>query len=69
MTWQSIDKSWHDTGVDYCDVCGNLLVRRVFIFSRGSKTWRACREDDTRLLEVLDAAPPWSAPADSNSPD
>lgn len=69
MTWVSIDKSWHDTSVDYCDVCGSLLIRRAFEFTRGSRTLRACREDDVRLLDVLEAAPPWEPTPDSGSRD
>lgn len=56
MAWHDIQKTWHDTTVDYCDVCGNLLIRRCWEFT-GHKggTLRACREDDERLYHRLRA--------------
>jgi hypothetical protein len=56
MAWQPIVKAWHDTGVDYCDVCGNLLVRRYWAFSADGRDFRACREDDERLYARLKRA-------------
>lgn len=59
MTWHELPKSWHDTTVDYCDVCGNLLIHRfwAFVGDEGSSV-RACREDDERLYHLLrDYAP------------
>lgn len=54
MTWVGIEKTWHDTNVDYCDVCGNLLIRRAWEFTApDGRTLRACREDDERLHAVL----------------
>jgi hypothetical protein len=54
MSWITIDKTWHDTNVDYCDVCGNLLIRRAWVFTDpDGTTLRACREDDERLRGVL----------------
>jgi hypothetical protein len=54
MAWVDIHKTWHDTNVDYCDVCGNLLIRRAWEF-RGAddEPLRACREDDERLYHLL----------------
>jgi len=54
MSWIGIEKTWHDTNVDYCDVCGNLLIRRAWEFTAADgRTLRACREDDERLHAVL----------------
>jgi hypothetical protein len=53
MAWRELGKPWHDTTVDYCDVCGNLLIRRYWEFSADGTTLRACREDDERLLALL----------------
>ena len=54
MAWVSIDKSWHDTTVDHCDVCGNLLIRRAWVFTGpDGQELRVCREDDERLLAIL----------------
>lgn len=57
MGWRELEKPWHDTTVDYCDVCGNLLIRAYWEF-RGAdgKLLRACREDDEQLLARLDIA-------------
>ena len=54
MAWQQLDKNWHDTDVEYCDVCGNLLIQRMWAFEgREGQTIRACREDDARLYSTL----------------
>jgi hypothetical protein len=54
MAWVSLDKTWHDTDVEYCDVCGNLLIRRAWEFGGVDGTiLRACREDDERLYHLL----------------
>jgi hypothetical protein len=59
MAWQELRKTWHDTSVDYCDVCGNLLIHRCWTFAAADGTrLRACREDDERLYQRLrDFAP------------
>ena len=50
MGWQELGKTWHDTNVEYCDVCGNLLIRRAWVFEAADgRTLRACRESDERL--------------------
>jgi hypothetical protein len=55
MTWHEIGKAWHDTTVDYCDVCGNLLIHSYWEFSpREGQVLRACREDDERLFALLE---------------
>ncbi len=54
MTWVELNKPWHDTGVDYCDVCGNLLIRRYWEFlSTDGEPLRACGQDDERLYALL----------------
>ncbi len=54
MAWQELKKTWHDTNVDYCDVCGNLLIQRAWVFTGDDgATLRACREDDERLYAAL----------------
>jgi hypothetical protein len=30
MPWKPLAKSWHDRTVDYCDVCGNILIRQYW---------------------------------------
>ena len=54
MGWQELEKPWSDTTVEYCDVCGNLVIRRCFVFTgvQGEEV-RACREDDERLYHKL----------------
>lgn len=54
MPWRDLSKSWHDTSVDYCDVCGNLLIRRYWeLVGADHAVQRACREDDERLYWKL----------------
>lgn len=53
MSWQKLRKPWHDTSVDYCDVCGNLLIHNYWEFTAIGETLRACREDDERLWSRL----------------
>lgn len=54
MVWVQLVKSWHDTSVDVCDVCGNLLIRRYWEFtSGGGARMRACSEDDEALHSWL----------------
>jgi NMD protein affecting ribosome stability and mRNA decay len=54
MAWLELGKTWHDTNVEYCDVCGNLLIRRAWVFTAADgRTLRACREDDERLHATL----------------
>lgn len=55
MAWHELSKSWHDTTVEYCDVCGNLLIARFWSFTepdRG-KTLRCCDETCERLFHRL----------------
>lgn len=60
MTWRDLDKSWHDVTVDYCEVCGNLLIRQYWEFQveQGGEQvlLRACREEDEPLYAKLLAA-------------
>ena len=59
MAWQELGKTWHDTNVEYCDVCGNLLIRRAWVFETpDGHTLRACRESDERLHAKLGAYGP-----------
>jgi hypothetical protein len=64
MSWEATARTWHDTDVDYCDVCGNLLIQRYWSFQGEDGTpLRACREDDVRLYHRLRAAAPRVAEA------
>ncbi|RCG31825.1 hypothetical protein DQ384_09870 [Sphaerisporangium album] len=53
MSWQDLTKSWQDTSVDYCDVCGNLLIHTYWEFADGDATLRACRQEDEALWHRL----------------
>jgi hypothetical protein len=54
MSWVNLVKSWHDTSVDVCDVCGNLLIRRYWEFATDDGVvMRACRADDEQLYSWL----------------
>ena len=55
MAWHELNKNWHDTTVDYCDVCGNLLIARYWSFGEpdGGETRRCCDETCERLFYRL----------------
>ena len=55
MAWHDLQKSWHDTTVDYCDVCGNLLIARYWSFTEpdGGELRRCCDESCERLFYRL----------------
>ena len=54
MAWVAMEKAWHDTTVDHCEVCGNLLIRRAWAFTApDGRTLRACREEDEQLYDLL----------------
>ncbi|GAA3413960.1 hypothetical protein [Streptosporangium vulgare] len=59
MSWQDLTKSWQDTSVDYCDVCGNLLIHTYWRFTDGDATLRACRQGDDGTV-VPPQAPAWA---------
>jgi len=54
MTWKELYKPWHDTTVDYCDVCGTLLIRKYWEFNSGDLLLRACCEGDEKLWKRLE---------------
>ena len=54
MGWQTLDKTWNDTSVDYCDVCGNLLIVKYWRFSDGDgREFRSCDPSCERLQARL----------------
>ena len=54
MGWEKLNKTWHDTTVDYCDVCGNLLIVRYWRFTDGQgRDLRTCDPSCERLLARL----------------
>ncbi len=67
MSWTPLVKSWHDTSVDYCDVCGNLLINRYWDYvTADGRHLRVCREDDVALEtwlreQRLTNPAPWEA--------
>ena len=40
MAWVERNRPWYDTGVDYCDVTGQLLPSRYWTFEVGGRTVR-----------------------------
>lgn len=54
MSWEPIVKPWNDVSVEYCDVCGNLLIKRYWRFTTSDgRSLRACSEDCEQLYERL----------------
>lgn len=41
MTWVESSSPWHRTGVDYCEVTGQLLPPRHWVFQDNGRTIRA----------------------------
>jgi hypothetical protein len=54
VAWQKLNKTWQDTTVDYCDVCGNLLIVRYWSFTdEQGREFRSCDPSCERLLARL----------------
>ena len=49
--WIESAKSWNDTSVVYCQVCGRLIPRRSWVFDGGAGPLRACDPDCEDLYE------------------
>ncbi len=49
MTWIDRNRPWYDTGVDYCDVTGQLLPSRYWTFEADGKTVRTVDPSYERL--------------------
>jgi ribosomal protein L24E len=52
MTWQEIERRWHDTGVINCDLCGKLIPRRLWVVEIEGRELRFCSEDCERLYRT-----------------
>jgi hypothetical protein len=48
-TWLEPKRTWHDTTVTNCPVCGRLIPRRCWSFGTGSGTLEVCSPDCERL--------------------
>lgn len=40
--WREPKRSWNDTNVAYCAVCGRLIPRRSWVFEGGAGELAAC---------------------------
>ena len=49
MTWVERDVAWHDLGVEYCDVTGQLLPRRYWSFAVDGRSLKAAHPRYERL--------------------
>ncbi len=49
--WLDTARTWSDTNVSYCDVCGRLIPRRSWVFDDGSKKLNACSPDCEDLYD------------------
>jgi len=47
--WQEFDRTWHDTTIVNCAVCGRLIPRRAWIFDAGAGEIQACSESCEEL--------------------
>jgi hypothetical protein len=54
VSWHALEKPWNDVSVEYCEVCGNLLVKRYWQFEGpGGEPVRACSEECETLAGRL----------------
>jgi hypothetical protein len=54
VTWRALEKPWNDVSVEYCEVCGSLLIQRYWEFTRSEgEVVRACSEECEALAERL----------------
>jgi hypothetical protein len=49
--WRDFARSWHDTNVVYCEVCGRLIPRRAWVFDGAAGEIAACSPDCEDLYE------------------
>ncbi|MCB1486873.1 MAG: hypothetical protein KDJ88_05375 [Bauldia sp.] len=49
--WVAPERSWHNTNVSYCAVCGRLIPRRSWVFDGGAGPLSACSPDCETLYE------------------
>jgi len=49
--WVDPVRSWHDTTVSYCQVCGRLIPRRSWVFDGGRGDVTACSPECEGLYE------------------
>lgn len=43
--WVDPARSWNDTSVSYCQVCGRLIPRRSWVFADEGREIAACSPD------------------------
>ena len=49
LTWVDISRTWHDTGVTNCTLCGRLIPRRLWVADVGGSSVGFCGADCERL--------------------
>ena len=49
--WVEPKRSWNDTNVVYCAVCGRLIPRRSWVFEGGAGELAACEPACEELYE------------------
>jgi hypothetical protein len=47
--WVQIKRTWHDTTLTNCTVCGRLVPRRVWLVEFGGRTLPFCNEECEEL--------------------
>ena len=47
--WVEFERSWHDTAIVNCAVCGRLIPRRAWVFDGGEGEIEACSESCEEL--------------------
>ena len=47
--WVGFERTWHDTAIVNCVVCGRLIPRRAWVFTDGDREIQACSESCEEL--------------------
>lgn len=49
--WLEPTRSWNDTSVIHCEVCGRLIPRRMWMFEGGAGELQACSPECEDLYD------------------
>jgi hypothetical protein len=64
MPWVERDEPWYRTGVQYCEVTGQLLPRRYWVFEHEGREYRARNPECEELFRRYVDKPPVTSPGE-----
>lgn len=50
--WLEFDRTWHDTDIVNCSVCGRLIPRRAWVFTGAVGDVRSCSPECEELYRT-----------------